>query len=141
MVASQASTCVGEFFTKDLAWEFTIQTDQHLPHNRSDIVCLSYHQKTAYVIDIAVPGDNRLIQKANENCERYTGLKIESQRMWNVHVQIVPLVIGYLGSFSTCLVKYLKVLNIHYNTIVPKLQKSVLLSSCHILRRFMTEHL
>ena len=64
-----------------ILWDFTIQTDQHLLHDRPDIVCLSYHNKTAYVIDIAVPGDSRLTQKVNEKCERYTDQKIELQRM------------------------------------------------------------
>ena len=96
---------------------------------------------TAYVIDIAVPGDSRLTQKVNEKYERYTDLKIELQRMWNARVHIAPLIIECLGSVSTCLVKNLKILNIYCNTLVPKLQKSVLPSSCHILRRFVTENL
>ena len=118
-----------------ILWDFTIQTDWHLLHDRSDIVCFSFHNKTVYIIDIAVPGDSRLTQKVNEKCER---LKIELQRIWNVCVQIAPLIIGCLGSVSKCLVKNL---SIYCNTLVPKLQKSVLLSSCHILRRFVTEHL
>ena len=64
-----------------ILWDFTIQTDQHLLHDRPDIVCLSNLNKTAYVIDIAVPGDSRLTQKVNEKCERYTDQKIELQRM------------------------------------------------------------
>ena len=66
-----------------ILWDFTIQTDRHLPHDRPDIVCLSYHHKTAYVINVAVLGDSRFIQKVNEKCERYIDLKIELQRMWN----------------------------------------------------------
>ena len=68
-------------------------------------------------------------------------LKIELQRMWKVWVVIVPLIIWCLGSVSRCLVKNLKSLNIFYGTLVAKLQKIVLLNSCHILRRFVTEHI
>ena len=61
--------------------------------------------------------------------------------MWNVRAVVVPLVIGTLGSVSVCLVENLHTLNIFYRSLIPKLKKSVLLGSCHILRRFLTEHL
>ena len=37
----------------------------------------NYHQKTTYMIDIAVPMDSRLTQKENEKHETYTDLTIE----------------------------------------------------------------
>jgi len=77
-----------------ILWDFTIQTDHHLPHNRPDIVLYSYQYKTVFLIDISVPGD----AKVNDKVEKYTDLKIELQRMWNFCVIIVPLVIGCLGS-------------------------------------------
>ena len=30
-------------------WDFTIQTNQHLPHNRPDIVCISHQCNTAFL--------------------------------------------------------------------------------------------
>ena len=123
-----------------LLWDFTIQTDRHLPHNRPDILCVSHEHNTAYLIDVAVPGDSRLSQKINEKRQKYTDLKTEIQRMWNMRAVVVPLVIGSLGSIPTCLAKHLQSLNIYYGTLISKLQKSVLLGSCHILRRFITEH-
>jgi len=117
-----------------ILWDFTIQTDRHLSHNRPDIVFLDHCNKSAFLIDVAVPGDSRLTAKINEKREKYTDLKIELQRMWKVRVVIVPIIIGCLGSVSTCLVRNLKNLGIYNSTLVPKIQKSVLLSSCHILR-------
>jgi len=93
-------------------------------------VFYNYHHKAVFQIDVAVPGDSKLIAKVNEKPEKYTDLKIELQRMWNFHVILCALVIGFLGSVSTCLFKHLKNLNIFYGTLVPK---SVLLNSCHIL--------
>ena len=51
-----------------LLWDFTIQTDQHLPHNRPDIVCVSH--QSFLNDDVAVPGDSRLTQKINEKHEK-----------------------------------------------------------------------
>ena len=63
-----------------ILWDFTIQTDRCLSHNRPDIVCINHHQKTAFIIDIAIPGESRFTQKINEKCKRYTDLKIETQK-------------------------------------------------------------
>ena len=60
--------------------------------------------------------------------------------MWNMRVVVVSLVNGSLGSIPMCLAKHLQSLNIFYGTLISKLQKSVLLGFCNILRRFITEH-
>jgi len=54
-----------------LLWDFTIQTDRHLPHNKPDIVCVSHQQNTAFLIDVAIPGDSSLAQKITRS-ERST---------------------------------------------------------------------
>ena len=123
-----------------LLWDFTIQTDRHLPHNRPHILYVSHQHNAAFLIDVAVPGDSRLSQKINEKCEKYRDLKIEIQRMWNMRAVVVPPVIGSLESIPMCLAQHLQSLNIFYGTLISKLQKSVILGSCHILRRFITEH-
>ena len=40
----------------------------------------------------------------------------------------------------TCLKKNLQLTSIYYPCLILKLQKNVLLFSCHMLRRFVTEH-
>ena len=59
--------------------------------------------------------------KINEKWDKYTDLKIEVQRMWNVRAVVVPLVNGTLGSVSVCLAENLHTLNIFYRTLIPKL--------------------
>jgi len=74
-----------------------------LDHTIDQALCfmIYFHCKT---ILVATPGDSRLIAKVNE---KNTDLKIELQRMRNVRVIIVPLIIGCLRLVSTSLVKYL----------------------------------
>jgi len=123
-----------------LLWDFTVQTDRYLPHNRPDIICVDFTKKHAFLIDIAIPGDSRLSQKINEKYQRYTDLKIEVQKMWSMTASIVPVILGSLGSVPSSLKNSLQQLDIYYTNLIPKLQKSVLLSSSHILRHFVTEH-
>ena len=123
-----------------LLWDFTIHTDRHLVHNRPDIVCIAFPQKHCYFIDIAIPGNSRISQKATEKIQKYTDLKVEIQKMWSFRTTIVPIIIGSLGSIPSQLKSHLKLLNIFYNGLIPKLQKNVLLNSSHVVRRFITEH-
>ena len=123
-----------------LLWDFTIQCDRQIPHNRPDIVCVDYLTSKSYLIDVAIPGDSRVKEKVSEKHQHYTDLKIEILKMWNIPDVILPVILGALGSILLCLGKHLKTLNIYYNGLIPKLQKSVVLSSCHIIRRFPTEY-
>jgi len=100
---------------------------------------VDYLTSKSYLIDVAIPGDSRVKEKVSEKHQHYTDLKIEIQKMWNIPVVILPIILGTLGSILLYLGKHLKALNIYYNGLVPKLQKSVVLGSCHIIRRFLTE--
>ena len=115
-----------------LPWDFTIQCNRHVPHNCPDVVCVDYLTKIIYLIDVAIPGDTRVTENIAEKHQRYTDLKIELQKMWNMQVVILSSVLGALGSVPLCLKKHLKTLNIHYKELIPKLQKGVILSSCLI---------
>ena len=37
-----------ENLSMNLLWDFTIQTDRHLPHKRPDILCVSHQHNTAF---------------------------------------------------------------------------------------------
>ena len=123
-----------------LLWDFTVQTDKHLTHNRPDIICLDFTMNCCFLIDVAIPGDSRISQKISEKRQRYSDLKIEIQKMWSVRASVAPVIIGSLGSVPEGLKDQLQTLQIYHANLIPKMQKSVLLSSCHILRRFVTEH-
>jgi len=83
-----------------LLWDFTIQCDRQIPHNRPDIVCVDYLTSKSYLIDVAIPGDSRVKEKVSEKHQRYTDLKIEIQKMWSIPVVILPIILETLGSVS-----------------------------------------
>ena len=67
-----------------LLWDFPIQTDYRLQHNRPDTVLENKQDPSCLLIDIACPFDTRLDRKENEKIEVYQDLKREIKRMWNV---------------------------------------------------------
>ena len=47
--------------------------------------------------DFSVPGDRR-IENEKDKIEKYQNLGLELQKIWNVKVKIIPLVVGSLGA-------------------------------------------
>ena len=60
-----------------ILWDFSIQTEIKIDHNKPDIVLLDKKEKTCYVIDVAWPFDTRVEKKEKEKFEHYTDLKYE----------------------------------------------------------------
>ena len=81
-------------------------------------------------------------QKVNEKYQQYADLKIHTEKMWSMTASesVVPIILGSLGSIPTSLKSALQQLGIYYVNLIPKLQKSILLSYSHILHHFVTEH-
>ena len=57
-----------------------------------------YKRRTCKIIDFTVPGDSRIEEKEKENIEKYQDLRRELQKIYNVRVKIIPLVVGSLGA-------------------------------------------
>ena len=48
--------------------------------------------------DFAVSGDSSIEEKEKDKVEKYQDLGRELQKIWNVKVKIIPLVVGSLGA-------------------------------------------
>ena len=60
---------------------------------KPDIVILNKMEKTA-IIDVAIPGDKRIIDKEKEKTEKYQNLKREIQRLWNLKkIDVIPVIL------------------------------------------------
>ena len=117
-----------------LLWDFKIQTDRHIDHNKPDIVLLNKEEKSCFIIDVACPFDTRIDSK--EKNENYHHLKHEMKRIWNCRsVLVIPVVIGALGTVSGGLGKWLNMLGMPYN--MELLQRVCLLETARIIRKVL----
>ena len=74
---------------------------------RPDIAIVNKMEKTIKIIDVAVPGDKRIIDKEKEKIEKYQNLKREILRLWNLKkTDVIPVVLGALGSVIKNFEKY-----------------------------------
>ena len=116
-----------------ILWDFKIQTDKELKHNKPDIVILDKQKRTCMIIDVACPFDIRIQEKEKEKIERYNDLKWELMRIWNCSkVKVIPIIIGALGTVSKSFKGWLS--TISSNITFGILQKACLLGTARTLR-------
>ena len=86
------------------------------------------------LIDVAISGDRNVIKKEAEKIIKYKELTIEIQRMWNVKTKVIPVIIGATGTISKSFGKYVS--NIPGKHDIKELQKTAILGTAHILRKY-----
>ena len=115
-----------------LLWDFGIQTDHIIEAWRSDLARVD-KDRSCKIIDFVVPGDSRIEEKEKDKIEKYQDLGRELQKIWNVKVKIIPLVVGSLGAICKQFGNRLK--QIIAGT--AQVQKTVLLGTARTLRKVL----
>ena len=118
-----------------ILWDFSIQTDHDIEARRADLVVVDKKERSCKVIDFAVPGDTRIEEKEKDRKGKYQDLGRELQKMWNVKVKTIPLVVGSLGAIPKQFDNRLKQIGITVGT--AQVQKTVLLGTARILRKVL----
>ena len=117
-----------------ILWDFSIQTDHVIEARRPDLVVVDKQERSCKIIDFAVTGDSR-IEKEKDKIEKYQDLGRELQKIWNVKVKIIPLVVGSLGVIPKQFGNRLKQIGITAGR--AQVQKTVLLGTARILRKVL----
>ena len=81
----------------------------------------------------AVPGDSRIEEKEEDKKEKHQDLGRELQKIWNVKVQKIQLVVGPLEAIPKQFGNRLKQIGITVGT--AQVQKTILLGTARILRK------
>jgi hypothetical protein len=73
-----------------------------------------------------------VIKKEAERILKYEDLTVETERMWNIRTELIPVITGATGTASKSFIKYLK------NTPgkhIKEVQKTAVLDTAHKLRK------
>ena len=92
------------------------------------MVLVDKKERICKIIDFEVPRDSRIV---GGKIEKYQDLGRELQKIWNVTVKIIPLVVGSLGAIPKQFGNRLKQIGIAVGT--AQVQKMVLLGTARIL--------
>ena len=115
-------------------WDFNIQAGNITEHRRPDMIIIDKTSRKAQGVDFAVPADQIKISQERKT-KNYQDLKRELQKLWNIKISIVPIVIGALGTIPRSLEKHVDKLNAEVN--ISQMQIIVLLSSARIIRKVL----
>ena len=119
-----------------ILWDFSIQTDKVLDHNKPDLTVVDKKKKECMLIDVACPFDTRIVKKEEEKEEKYNKLKYEIARIWCMKkVKIVPIIVGALGSVTKEIEGYINSIGIECP--ISLLQKACLLGTARIIRKVL----
>ena len=119
-----------------ILWDVMIQCDREIKAKKLDVAVVNKNERSCAIIDMAIPGDIRVGEQEKEKIERYQEIKREIKRMWNNRsINVIPVVVGALGSTSKKLKKCIVELGVIINTAL--LQKAALLGTARILRKVL----
>ena len=64
------------------------------------MVVVDKKRRTCKIIDFAVPGDMRIEEKQKEKIEKDQDIRRELQKIWNVRLKIISLVVGFFRCYT-----------------------------------------
>ena len=122
-----------------ILWNFSVQTDHTINHNKPDIIVVDKATNTANIIDVAIPNDYNITRKRLDKIRAYTDLAVEIKTLWNLQkVNIIPVIIGATGTFYKNFEKDIEKLCLKNNKFdMRETQKITLLGTAHIVRSFL----
>ena len=120
-----------------ILWDFNIQCDHMIEARRPDIVVVDKVKKETMITDMAISGDTRVCDKEQEKIEKYSLLKDEIARLWQMKKDVViPIVVGALGRMTTFEEYIEESLGIEIR--IEHVQKSALFGTSRIIRKVLS---
>ena len=92
-------------------------------------------KRTCKIVDFAVPADHRIKLKERETKDKYLNLARELNKVWNMQVTIIPMVIRVFGTVTKGLLKGLE--NFEVGGQMETTQTTALLRTARILKRVL----
>ena len=118
-----------------LYYDLSIHTDKTIPANRPDILLHNIKERRAFIIDITHPADHNINKAEIEKISKYIPLSIEYKEIYKLEtIEILPIVVTANGLINKNLKPNLEKLKLNPSQIIPKIQKSVILETCRIVR-------
>ena len=94
--------------THKLLLDFDIQTDHLIPARRPDLIVINKKKRTCKIGNFAVPANHIIKLKKSEKKDKYLDLARGLNKLWNMAVTIIPIMVGAFGIVTKELLKRLE---------------------------------
>lgn len=106
----------------------------HHPSNRPDIVLFDYQNKNILFIEVSCPADPHVPEKESEKIQKYSALANDFRHMYQMSVNIIPVVIGHSGVISYQCKNFLKKIPGYRDSLFCHLLKAAIIGTVHTLQ-------
>ena len=84
---------------------------------------------------MSIPSDRNIALKEMDKKSKYKDLELEIQRMWQMKSEVIPVVVGALGTIKKGMVENIK--RVSARATATETQKISMLGSARILRKVL----
>jgi hypothetical protein len=113
-------------------WDVLVIKYRTILANRPDIMHHDKKEKTCLPIDTAISDDTNFNTKETDKLSKYKDVEIKLGGMWKVRAEVVPAIIGALGTIKKGLNQNLQLLPGHPSAL--ELQKIPLMTTAHCMQ-------
>ena len=119
----------------DLYWDRRVETAGEVEHNRPDVVICDRRERKWTFVDFSVPLDSNVAIKEDQKITAYEPLAREINKMYHVRTEVIPIIIGALGTVPKRLGNYMEKLGIP--DVIDSMQITALLGTQRILKNIL----
>ena len=116
-----------------IMWDMPVNTDRTITANRPDIIIKDSVNSACKPINMSIPSDRNIALKEIAKKRKYKDLELEIQRMWQMKTEVIPVVVGALGTIKKGMVENIKRVSERAN--VTETQKISMPGCARILRK------
>jgi len=116
-----------------LLWDFSLMSTYHPPSNCPDLVLFDYQKKFILFIEVSCPADTHVLFKENEKLQKYHPLAHNFKNMYQMSVEVIPVVIGHSGVISSQCQSFLQYIPGFCDSLLCHLLKAAILRTIHTL--------
>ena len=119
-----------------IMWNMPVHNDRTISKNRPEFIVKDSVNSTSKLIDMTTPSDRNIELKEIERKSKYKDLELEIQGMWQIKTEVIPEVVGALGTVKKGMVENIK--KVLERATVTDVQKICMLGFARILTKVLS---
>ena len=131
-----SSVCKSKDGLFELYWDRKILTGCGIEFTKPDLVIVDHINKKWTIVDFCIPWDGNVKAREDEKKEKYSPLAEKIHSIFKVKTEIIPIVIGALGTVPKRLLGFLH--DIGVPDVIGCMQTCALLGSQRILKNSLS---